>query len=116
VSELPEQQSDEQEQAGVGLDEALAALRADLTAAHARAADSGLQFPVVSVTVELQVAVTRSAEGRAGFRVPLLGAELGGSGGRESAWTQTLTLTLGSPVDREGRPVKVARASDRDKG
>jgi Trypsin-co-occurring domain 2 len=102
--------------AGVGLDEALAALRADLAAAQVEAAGSDLQFPVQSVTVELTVAVAKSVDGKAGFRVPVLGAELGASGGREAASTQKLTLTLGAPVDAAGRPVKVARAADQDKG
>jgi Trypsin-co-occurring domain 2 len=102
--------------AGVGLDEALAALRFDLAAAQTEAAGSNLQFPVESVTVELTVAVTKSVDGKAGFRVPVLGAELGASGGREAASTQKLTVTLGPPVDAAGRPVKVTRTSDVAKG
>lgn len=100
---------------GVGLDEALAALRSDLATAQAAAAGSDLQFPVQSVTVELTIAVTKSVDGKAGFRVPVLGAELGGSAGREAASTQKLMLTLGAPVDAAGRPVKVARASSDEK-
>lgn len=106
----------DQQPAGVGLDEALAALRADLAAAHAKAADTDLQFPVQSVAIELTVGVTKSADGKAGFRVPVLGAELGASGGWEAASTQTLTLTLGPPVDRLGRAVRVANTSHQDKG
>jgi hypothetical protein len=115
VNEQPGERGDDVV-SGVGLDEALEALRAELAAAHARAAGTDLQFPVESVTMELKVAVTRSAGGKAGLRVPVLGAELGGSGSWESASGQTVTLTLGSPVDRNGVPQKVARASDEEKG
>jgi Trypsin-co-occurring domain 2 len=101
---------------GVGLDEALAALRADLSAARAKAADSDLQLPVQSVTIELTVALTKTVDGKAGFRVPVLGAELGASGSREAISTQKLTVTLGTPVDAAGRPVKVGQASGQRKG
>ena len=37
--------------------------------------------------------------------------ELGGGGGRERGSEQTVTVIFGSPVDREGRPVKVAQES-----
>lgn len=110
------QPAEAEKAAGVGLDEALAALRSDLAAAQTEAAGSDLQFPVESVTVELTVAVTKSVDGKAGFRVPVLGAELGASGGREASSTQKLTVTLGPPVDAAGRPVKVTRTSDIAKG
>lgn len=100
----------------MGLDEALDALRGELAAAHVRAAGSDFQFPIESVTVELSVAVRLSAEGKAGFRVPVVGAELGGSGSRGSEAMQTLTLVLGAPVDRDGTPQRVARESEREKG
>jgi hypothetical protein len=87
-----------------------------LAAAHASAAGKDLQFPVDSVSVELKVAVTKVAEGKAGFRVPVVGAELGGSGSRESEAMQTVTLVLGGPVDADGVPQRVSRASDEEKG
>jgi hypothetical protein len=101
---------------GIGLDEALEALRAELASARAKAADQDLQFPIDSLTIELKVGVTRSKQGKAGFRVPLVEAELGGSLGFDRQTLQTVTLVLGSPVDREGNPVKVASASDKFKG
>jgi hypothetical protein len=101
---------------GIGLDEAVEALREQLANAHAKAAGTDLQFPVESVTVELSVTATRSAEGKAGFRVPMVGAELGGSGSRALESVQTVTLVLGTPVNREGVPQRVAGASDQDKG
>jgi len=98
------------------LDEALEGLRAQLASAHAKAAGTDLQFPVDSLTVEFKVVVTRSAEGKAGFRVPVVGAELGGSGSWQSEAMQTVTLVLGGPVDRDGVPQRVAGVSDEEKG
>ncbi len=101
---------------GIGLDDALEALRAELASAQLKAAGKDLQFPIETLTVELKVGVTWSAEGRAGFRVPFVGAELGGSTGMDRETLQTVTLVLGAPVDRDGNPVKVASASDTLKG
>jgi hypothetical protein len=101
---------------GVGLDEALEALREELASAAAIAADKDIQFPVETVTVELKVGVTKSKDGRAGLRVPLIGAELGGSVGGDRETVQTVTLVLSAPVDQEGRPVRVAKASSNRKG
>ena len=106
---------DRAEHAGVGLDEAIAGLREQLASAHSRAADSDIQFPVESLTVELKVAVTRLVGGKAGFRVPFVGAEIGGEGSRQSDAVQTVTLVLGGPIDRDGRPQRVASASDEEK-
>ncbi|MET0939037.1 MAG: trypco2 family protein [Gaiellaceae bacterium] len=98
-------------QDGVGLADALEVLRAELASAQAKAAESDIQFPIETLTVELKVAVTRSAEAKAGFRVPFVGAELGGSAGYDRETLHTVTLVLGEPLDREGRPVRVAQAS-----
>jgi hypothetical protein len=100
----------------IGLDDALEALRAELASARVKAAGEDLQFPVESLTVELKVGVTRSKEGKAGFRVPLIEAQLGGSVGVDRQALQTVTLVLGAPVDEHGNRVKVASASDELKG
>jgi len=97
---------------GIALDEVLEALRAELASAQAKAAGENLQFPIETLTVELQVGVTRSKEGKAGFHVPVIEAELGGSAGLDRQTLQTVTVVLGSPVDRAGNPVKVASATD----
>ena len=101
---------------GIGLDEALEALRAELASARVKAAGQDLQFPIESLTIELKVGVTRSKEGKAGFNVPLIEAQLGGSVGVDRQALQTVTLVLGAPVDQRGNPVKVASASDELKG
>ncbi len=97
---------------GIGLDEALEALRAELASARLKAAGEDLQFPIESLTIELRVGVTRSKAGKAGFHVPLLEAQLGGSVGLDRQALQTVTLVLGAPVDQSGNSLKVASASN----
>jgi hypothetical protein len=102
--------------AGIGLAEALEVLRAELASAQEEAAGKDVQFPIETLTVELRVGVTKQSGGKAGFRVPFLGAELGASAGYDRETLQTVTLVLGEPVDSEGRPVKVARRTGERKG
>ena len=73
---------------------------------------SEIQLPVESMTVVLKVTATRSVDGKAGFKVPVVELELGGGGSRERGSEQTVTVVFGGPVDREGNPVKVASAAD----
>ncbi|MGH9275898.1 MAG: trypco2 family protein [Acidimicrobiales bacterium] len=101
---------------GIGLAEAIAVLRNELLAARAEAAGADIQIPVESMTVALHVAATRSRDGKAGFRVPFVNAELGASAGWQREHMQTVTVVFGPPVDRDGNPVKVARASAKRKG
>jgi len=97
---------------GLGLSEAIELLRDELLMARAAGAGSDIQLPVESMTVELSVTATRSADGRAGFTVPVVGVQLGGGGSRERGSEQKVTVVFGGPVDRDGHPVKVASASD----
>jgi hypothetical protein len=101
---------------GIGLAEVLEQLRAELASAQATAAGKDIRFPIETLTVELKVGVTKTAEGKAGFRVPVIGAELGGSAGMGHDTLQTVTLVLGAPIDRDGVPVKVSESSDERKG
>jgi hypothetical protein len=96
---------------GLGLAEAIGLLRDELLRARADGAQSDIQLPVESMTVELTVTATRSMDGKAGFMVPVVGLHLGGSGARERGLEQKVTVVFGGPVDREGRPVKVAQPS-----
>ena len=97
---------------GLGLSEAIGLLRDELLRARAAGAVSDIQLPVDSMTVELSVTATRSADGRAGFTVPVVGVQLGGGMGRERGSEQKVTVVFGGPVDRDGHPIKVASASD----
>jgi hypothetical protein len=96
---------------GLGLADAIGLLRDALLQAQAAGAGSEIQLPVKSMTVELKVTATRSADGKAGFKVPIVELELGGSGSREHGSEQTVTVVFDGPVDRAGRPVKVAQES-----
>jgi len=75
----------------LGLAEAIEALRDDLLKARAAGATSDIQLPVESMTVELTVTATRSRQGKAGFKVPIVEVELGGGGSQEHATGQKVT-------------------------
>ncbi len=98
------------------LAEAIALLRSDLLEAQAQGAGQKLHFPIQSMTVQLQVVATRSGDGKAGFRIPLVGLDVGAGLGWQHDSTQTVTVVFGSPVDDSGRPVTVADATDVLKG
>ena len=97
---------------GLGLADAIGLLRDELLEARAAGAGSEIQLPVESMTVVLKVTATRSKDGKAGFKVPVVELELGGGRSRERGSEQTVTVVFGGPVDREGNPVKVASAAD----
>lgn len=101
---------------GVGLQEAIESIRADLAAARESGENADVRLPVQSVTVQLQVVATEEAGVKAGFKVPFVNLEAGGSGSVSSAQTSTVTVVLGEPVDRAGRPIKVAKGSSTSKG
>ena len=96
---------------GIGLAEAIALLRGELLAARESAAESDIQLPVESMTVQLQVAATRTRDGKAGFSVPLVNVELGGSMGWQQETMQKVIVVFSGPVDRKGNPVKVVEKS-----
>jgi hypothetical protein len=73
---------------GVGLADAIRALRSDLQAAITAGRDEPLRFLLSPIELTLQHVVTKSAEGKLGWRV----LEIGGTA--ESARTQTVKLTL----------------------
>ncbi len=101
---------------GIGLSDAIQELRAELVAAMTAGAGEPIQFPIAKMTVELQIVATKGVDGKAGFRVPVIDVELGGGANWQRENMQTVTIEFGSPVDREGRPVKVASASNQMKG
>jgi hypothetical protein len=101
---------------GLGLADAIGLLRDELLEAQAAGAGSDVQLPVESMTVVLKVAATRSVDGKAGFKVPIVELEVGGGGSQERGSEQTVTVVFSGPVDREGRPVKVAQESAQPKG
>src|SRR5689334_21104796 len=101
---------------GLGLADAIGMLRDELLTARAAGAGSDIQLPVESMTVELGVTATKSLDGKLRFTVPVVGLQVGGGGARERESDQKVTVVFGGPVDREGRPVKVAQVSSERKG
>src|SRR5919206_1046540 len=101
---------------GIGLADAIEMLRAEVLAAQSKAAGAAAQFPIQTLTVQLKVGLTKQADGKLGFKVPFVGAELGASAGLHQDTSQTVTLVLGPPVDRQGRPISVAQVTDEEKG
>jgi hypothetical protein len=100
---------------GLGLADAIGLLRDELLEAQAAGAGSH-PVPVESMTVVLKVTATKSKDGKAGFKVPIVELELGGGAGQQRGSEQTVTVVFGGPVDRNGRPVKVAQESAQRKG
>lgn len=105
-----------EDSAGIGLGAAIEILRREFEEAIRVGATAEVQFPVKDVTIELSVVATSTRSGKAGFMVPFVGAELGGSMGHTGEQTQKVTVRFGGPVDPSGQPVKVAELSDHDKG
>ena len=101
---------------GLGLADAIALLRDELLTARAAGGKSAIQLPIESMTVQLTVTATRSVDGKAGFKIPFVALELGGGAGRQRGSEQLVTVVFEAPVDREGKPVKVAEATDELKG
>jgi Trypsin-co-occurring domain 2 len=101
---------------GLGLSDAIGLLRDELLRARAAGGSLEIQLPIESMTVQLTVTAKRSVDGKAGFKVPFVGLELGGGAGRQRGSEQLVTVVFAGPVDREGKPVKVAPATDELKG
>ena len=93
----------------LGLAETVEALRAELARAMAAGAGAGFQFPVAGVQLEFHIGVTKTGEGRGGVKFYVV--ELGGSGSYAREEIQTVTVTLGPPVDQSGDPVKIYHGS-----
>jgi len=96
---------------GLELSEAIGVLRDELLKARDAGAASAIQLPVESMTVQLQVAATRSRDGKAGFAVPIVN-----SVGWQQEVMQTVTVVFSEPIDHDGNPVKIARPSIERKG
>ena len=91
------------------LAETVEALRAELARAAAAGADAGFQGAVCGVPVGFAVAVGEAGEGKAGVKFWVV--ELGGAASYAREEIQTVTVTLGAPVDQDGEPVKIYRGS-----
>lgn len=88
----------------IPLADAIEVLRQQLTSAMLAGKDSPLRFEVGGLTLDLEVAVTRSGEGRAGIMFWLV--DFGAKGQYANAATHRVTMTL-NPVDQGGQPIKL---------
>jgi len=92
----------------IGLADAIKSLRDELLTAAAAA--QGLHFPIENIALEFHVGVTKEVEGKAGAKFWVV--ELGGGASYSNEQIQKVTVTLGPPVDDEGRAFKVGRGYD----
>jgi hypothetical protein len=90
-------------------------LRKEVLEAHLKSRGADARFPIQTLTVSLKIGLTKSVDGKAGFKVPFVGAELGVSGGLDRENSQTVTLVLGPPVDQSGRPIMVGETTNEEK-
>jgi hypothetical protein len=97
------------EMAEIGLEEAVAELRNELTQAMADAEGAAVRFPVKEITLQFQVGVTKTVGGQGGIKFWVL--ELGSSGQYANQTVHTITVVLGSPVDADGKPIKIQQQS-----
>jgi len=93
----------------IGITDAIAAVRSELTRAVEENADQDIQFPVNGVDLEFHVGITRSASAAGGIRLWVV--DVGGSGGYESQSAHTVKVSLGAPVNRQGETIKVTRSA-----
>lgn len=86
----------------IGLQEALAVLRQELSEAILAAAHEPLRFRIDEITLQFQVEVERTTEGGGGIKFWVV--ELGGKHAATSTTTHTVTIPL-KPVRKDGSPV-----------
>ncbi|MEU1482563.1 trypco2 family protein [Streptomyces sp. NPDC005752] len=86
----------------IELAELLASLRSEISRARLDADGKDVRFRINSIDLELQVAVEKSAEAKAGVRFWVV--SLGGGGSAKSAQTHTVKLSLDAETG-EGDPV-----------
>src|SRR3954470_3794567 len=100
----------------IELADAIEMLHEQFSRAVLRAAGKDVQFPVESLTVELNAVAKQTRDGKAGFKIPLVNVEVGGGIGRSGESTQKVTVVFSAPLDTQGNPIKVAGRSTREKG
>ncbi|WP_461006981.1 trypco2 family protein [Streptomyces capparidis] len=85
----------------IGLADVIRQVRADLEAAQRESErlDGGLRFTVEKVRLEIAVQVRREGSGRAGLRIGVVTADLGGGATRDATHRVTVDLL---PRGREG--------------
>jgi hypothetical protein len=92
------------------LAETVQALREELGKAAAAGAGADIQFPVTQIQLDFHVTIKKEAG--ISPKVRFWVVELGASGGLSREEIHNVSVTLGTPVDRTGQPVKIGRGFD----
>ena len=92
--------------AEIGLTEAIASLREELTDAIEEGKDQDIQFPVGQINLEFQVGITRDVHGGGKLRFWVL--ELGADTGYTAQSVQKVSISLGA-VTADNETVKIKR-------
>jgi Trypsin-co-occurring domain 2 len=95
----------------IDLVEAVRALRSELERAMESAAGQRVKFEAMDIRMDFQVGVKRTAEGKGGLKFWVL--ELGGGGSYGKETVQTVSLSL-KPILHDGAVVQIARAETED--
>ena len=90
----------------IELSDVIDQIREQLADATLAAKNKDIQFFVEGVELELQVGVTKSAEGKGGLRFWVF--EVGGGASIEGQSVQTVRVKLGKPITRDGDYVPVS--------
>lgn len=101
---------------GIGLADMIIALRSELLLAQQDPASADLPLETGQVELDLSVAVTKTAEGRAGIKFWILDA--GGGGSRSGTTTQSFKIVLQpkDPVTGGNYVVSDTRAQGASRG
>ena len=86
----------------IGLKEAIAALRKELSESILASVNEKLRFEVGEITLEIQVEVERNIEASGG--VSFWVVELGAQGSRTATSTHKITIPL-KPIRKPGEPI-----------
>ncbi|MFR9793558.1 trypco2 family protein [Streptomyces sp. MB22_4] len=90
--------------------EAIDHLRAELTAARERAANSGVRFELGDILLEFTVELRRERSGKGSIKAWVVSGELGAAGSETAA--HKLAFTLNRGPGRRGHPHRQQRGSD----
>lgn len=99
---VPETVSVMTEPMRIGLQEAIAALRSELIESVVASYAEQLRFEVGQITMEFQIEVERSAEGKGGIKFWVV--ELGASGTSKDKYVHKVVIPL-KPVRADGMPI-----------
>ncbi len=86
----------------IGLKEAIASLRSELSESILASAGEEIRFEVNQIDLKFQVEVERKKEGSGGIKFWVI--SLGGKGSHAEKDTHTVSLSL-KPVNQEGEPI-----------